>query len=199
MAQRTVVQTVFGKIARSLFSDSAGNLLIDLEGQKSTYSAVSNSTSVATFTAAAGDVAVLPGSASKLIKPTRVEVTLSTSGTAAVETVGLIVRSAADTGGTSAAMAIVPHDSNFGTASAIPLLYTAAPTLGTAVGFIRAIQFNDQSASLPGAATWIWTFGDGRAGASGLALRGTAQQLCVNLAGVVATQTVAVSFEWTEE
>jgi hypothetical protein len=200
MAQRTIVQTIFGKIARSLLSDSAGNLLINLEGQKSTYSALANSTTVPTFTAAAGDIALIPGAAGKLVTVTRVEVTLSTSGTAAIETVSLISRSSADSGGTSATMLTVPHDSFYAPAQSVPLLYTVAPTTsGTAVGFIRATQFNDQSASLPGAATWIWTFGDGRGGASGFRLRGTAQQLCVNLAGVVATQTAAVSFEWTEE
>lgn len=179
--------------------DTTGSQNVNLEGRKATYSAVANSTSTATFTAAAGDIAVLPGSASKTIRVTRIEVTLSTSGTAAIETVSLIKRSAADTGGTSSAMTIVPHDSNFGGATAAPLLYTVAPTPGAAVGIIRATQFNDQSASLPGSATWIWTFGDGRGGASGLVLRGTAEEICVNLSGVVSTQSSAVSFEWTEE
>lgn len=196
---QTTIPVLTAGQAVAIQVDVSGSQYVDLEGRKATYSAVANSTTTATFTAASGDIAVLPGSATKTIRVTRVEVTLSTTGTAAIETVSLIKRSAADTGGTSSAMTIVPHDANFSGASAAPLIYTATPTPGAAVGFIRVTQFNDQSASLPGAATWIWTFGDGRGGAGSIVLRGTAQELCINLAGVVATQTAAVSFEWTEE
>jgi hypothetical protein len=97
-------------------------------------------------------------------------------------------------------MTTVPHDSNFAAATAAPLSYTSVgPIEGTAVGVVRGVQFSDASSSVPGANTWIWTFGDGRAGAGCIVLRGTAQQLCVNLSAVVSAQIAAVSFEWTEE
>lgn len=181
----TAAQTV------SMQSDTAGSTYVNVEGRKATYSCF------ASFTPVAGDIAVLPGSASKTIRVTRVEVSLSTTGTAAVEAVQLVKRSAADTAGTSAAMTTVPHDSNFAAASAAPLSYTAAPTPGAAVGTIRGVQFNDGSSALPGNQTWLWTFGERPA--SAIVLRGTAQELCVNLGAVVATQTATVSFEWTEE
>jgi hypothetical protein len=173
--------------------DSTGAQYINPEVRKATYSAF------ATFTAAAGDIAVLPGSASTTIRVTRVEVSISTSGTSAIEAVQLVKRSAADTGGTSAAMTAVPHDSAFAAASAAPLSYTVAPSLGAAVGAIRGVQFNDSSnTALPGANTWLWTFGGDRP-SSTIVLRGVAQELCINLGGAVATQTAVVSFEWTEE
>ncbi len=179
--------------------DSTGAQYTNNGGRKHTYAAVSNSTTIATFTAAAGDIATLSGSASQIIRVSRIEVSLSTSGTAALETVSLIKRSTANSGGTFLSMIAVPHNSVFPAATASALLYTAAPTLGTAVGFLRSVQFNDQSAAAPGSATWIWTFGDGRGGSSAPLLNGVAESICVNLSGVVATQSAAVSFEWTEE
>jgi hypothetical protein len=171
--------------------DTTGSTYINMEGRKATYSAF------ASFTAVAGDIAVLPGSASKTIRVTRVEVSFVTTGTAAIETVQLVKRSAADTGGTSAAMTAVPHDSNFAGASAAPLNYTVAPTPGAAVGTIRGVQFNDASSALPGGNSWIWDFGTRPSAA--IVLRGVAQMLCVSLPTAVATQTAQVSFEWSEE
>jgi hypothetical protein len=172
--------------------DSTGSQYVNGEGRKATYSAF------ASFTSTNGDIALLPGSGTKTIRVTRVEVSLTTTGTAAIESVSLLKRSTADTAGTSSAMTAVPHDSNFSAASAAPLSYTVAPTQGTLVGTLRGVLFNDQSASLPGSATWLWEFGT-RNGASSIVLRGTAQQLCVSLGTAVATQTAQVSFEWTEE
>jgi hypothetical protein len=171
--------------------DTVGSAYVNIEGRKATYSAF------ASFTAVAGDIAVLPGSASKTIRVIRVEVSFTTSGTAAIEAVQLIKRSAADTSGTSAAMTAVPHDSNFSAASAAPLNYTVAPTPGAAVGTIRGVQFNDASSLVPGANTWIWDFGSRPS--SAIVLRGVAQMLSINLPTAVATQTATVSFEWTEE
>jgi hypothetical protein len=171
--------------------DTTGSTYVNMEGRKATYSAF------ASFTAVAGDIAVLPGSASKTIRVLRVEVSFVTSGTAAVETVQLVKRSAADTGGTSAAMTAVAHDSTFAGASAAPLSYTVAPTPGAAVGTIRGVQFNDASSALPGANTWIWDFGTRPSAA--IVLRGVAQQLAISLPTAIATQTAQVSYEWSEE
>jgi hypothetical protein len=173
--------------------DTTGATYVNNEGRKKTYSCF------ASFTPVAGDIAVLSGNATTVVRITRIEVSMSTSGTAGVEQITLVKRSAADTGGTSAAMTAVPLDSAYAAASSAALSYTAAPALGTAVGTIRGVQFFDESASTTGANTWLWTFGDGRGGASCVVLRGTAQQLAINLAGVIATQTVTVSYEWTEE
>lgn len=172
--------------------DTTGATYVNTEGRKKTYSTYQ------TFTAAAGVIAVLPGNASNTVRVLRVEVSISTTGTAAIETVSLIKTSAAPTSGTSAAMTVVPHDSGFAAASSAPLNYTVAPTPGTPVGTIRGVQFADSSTTaLPGSNTWLWDWGM-RPGTA-IVLRGVAQTLEVNLGGVVATQTVTVSFEWTED
>jgi len=189
----TTAPTLTNGQSGAVQADTTGSIFINNDGRKATYSCY------ASFTPVAGDIAVLPGSASKTIRIHRIEVSLSTTGTAGVEAVTLVKRSAADTGGTSAAMTAVPHDSAFAAASAAPRNYTAAPTLGAAVGTVRGAQFFDESASTTGANTWLWTFGDGRGGAAAIVLRGIAQQLAINLSGVIATQTVSVSYEWTEE
>jgi hypothetical protein len=174
-------------------ADVTGSTFVNNDGRKKTYSAF------ATWTPVAGDICIMPGNATNIVRVHRVEVSMSTTGTAGVEQVQLIKRSTADTGGTSAAMTAVPHDSAFPAGVSIPHNYTVAPTLGTAVGPIRGVQFFDETNAATGANTWLWTFGDGRGGAAAIVLRGAAQQLNVNLAGVIATQTVTVSYEWTEE
>lgn len=163
------------------------------DGQKATYSA-----STTAFTPVAGDIACLPGSASKTIRLTVVEASISTSGTAALETLILVKRSAADTAGTSAAITAVPHDSNNAAASAAPLQYTAAPTPGAAVGQIRGGRLIDSSAATTGQTLFRWTFGSD-AGSQAIVLRGVAQEVCANIGAVVATQTAIVTFQWTEE
>src|SRR6266700_5550381 len=64
--------------------DSTGAQYANNGGRKHTYAAVSNSTTIATFTAVAGDIATLTGSASQIIRVSRIEVSLRTSGTAAL-------------------------------------------------------------------------------------------------------------------
>jgi hypothetical protein len=172
--------------------DTTGATLVNTEVRKKTYS------TSASFTGAAGVIAVLPGNASTTVRVLRVEVSIYTTGTAAIEVISLIKTSAAPTGGTSASITIVPHDSGFAGASSVPLNYTVAPTAGTPVGTIRSVAFADSSGSaLPGANTWLWDW-TMRAGSAPV-LRGTAQTLEINLGGAVATQTCIVSFEWTED
>lgn len=172
--------------------DQTGATYVNTEGRKATFSASAN------FTGAAGVIAVLPGSATKTIRVLRVEVSIYTSGTAAIEVLSLIKTSSAPTGGTSAAMGIAPHDSGDAAVSAAPLSFTAAPTVGTAVATVRSVAFADSTAAIPpGSNTWLWDWGM-RPGQA-IVLRGTAQTLEVSLGGAVATQTCIVSYEWTEE
>lgn len=171
--------------------DSSGDTLISTNGKKASYRAF------ASFTPVAGDIAVLPGSATKKVTVTRVEASCSTSGTAALADLELIKRSAADTAGTSGAMTAVPIDSGDSAATAAPLSYTAAPTPGAAVGTVAGFRImNGSSTVIPSMITWQAATGQG---AKAVVLNGTAQQLAVNLSGVVLTQTCDVAFEWTEE
>jgi hypothetical protein len=172
--------------------DTAGELFVNTESRRKTYS------TSATFTAATGVIAVLPGNATTTVRVYRVEISIETTGTSAIETISLIKTSAAPTGGTSASMTIVPHDSGFAAANSVPLQYSVAPTPGTPVGTIRQVAVSDASAAaLPGANTWLWDWG--MRPASAPVLRGTAQTLELNLSGVVSTQTALVSIEWVED
>jgi hypothetical protein len=173
--------------------DATGASYTNAEGRKATYSAC------AIFSpGAAGDVAVLPGSATKTIRVLRVEFSCSTSGTAQIQTIQLIKRSTADSGGTSAAVVAVPHDSLFPAASAAPRSYTAAPILGTLVGPVRGDRANDPTSISSGANLTSWTFGT-EPGGSAIVLHGVAEQLCVNMASVPSVQSVTAMFTWTEE
>lgn len=160
------------------------------QGQRASYRAS------ASFTPVAGDVANITGSASKTVRVTEIELYCTTSGTAAYADVALIKRSAADTSGTSVADTAVPLDSNSAAASASAKHYTAAPTPGAAVGNISNRRIMNGSGTV--VATWaIWELGT--ANAQPVVLRGTAQQLNLNLSAVVATQTCDYTVEWTEE
>jgi len=175
--------------------DTTGAAYVNSEGRKATYRAS------AVFTPVAGDIAVLPGSATKTIRVTRVAISLNTTGTTASINASLVKRSTADTSGTHANMTAVPLDSTYAAASSVPLQYTAAPTLGTAVGAVSTLTLLDPVSSgnqAQASPVVLWSFGTG-AGNSTIVLRGVAQQVCVNLSAVVATQTVTVDFEWTEE
>jgi hypothetical protein len=175
--------------------DATGSNYVNTEGRKATYSAVNSATG---SPPAGGIYVVIPGNATTTVRVTRVEVSLSTTGTAGVETVLLQKLSSAPTGGTSYNLSVVPHDTNFGPADSTPICYTAAPTGGALVGNIRALQFFDESSALAGSSSWLWEFGT-RGGAAAIVLRGTAQCLAINIVGIIATQTATVSIEWTED
>lgn len=162
------------------------------ETDLTTYAA--NKTGLASA-ASATDIAVLPGNATNTVIVTRVQVTC-TQTTAGIIDLQLIKRSAADTAGTSAAMTIVPLDSNNGAAVSAPLTYTANPTTGTAVGNVDSVKVGCMA---PGTATpsdiYIWRPGMGQS----IVLRGTAQQLAVNLNGVTVTGgSFDITFQWME-
>jgi hypothetical protein len=175
--------------------DSKRALRVDTEGQKLTYSAAAvNFTPAATPT----DVCVLPGSASKTIRVTRLMVQgfATTKGSMTLQ---IIKRAAADTAGTSAGLTAIPYDSADAAASAAPLKYTANPTINSTVGNYDTKSLNF---AVAGDESVPYIFDSGyRGGAKALVLRGVAEQIAVNLAGgtVPTGGTVGCSFEWTEE
>lgn len=149
-----------------------------------------------TAAASATDVATLTGGAARLVLPKRVIITgIQTTG-GQVE-MFLIKRSAADTGGTTAAGTVVPHDAAFPPSLATVLAYSANPgALGAAVGNLRRDRVMIPAAASVAIGGIEWVFGD-RSGE--VALRGIAQQLAVNLNGVtVAGGVLNVTFEWDE-
>jgi hypothetical protein len=140
------------------------------------------------------DNAVMPGNATNTVIVTKVLVTCNET-TAGQINVELLKRSTADTSGTSAAMTAVPMDSNYSAAVSAPLSYTGTgPTVGTAVGDLDNLQIGCMA---PATATPndIFIFDPDKP----IILRGTAQQIAVNVGNAALTGgNVTVTFEWQE-
>lgn len=185
-----------GTNAQTIKVDTNGNLVtVQKDSTLATYSACATNLAAA---ATPTDVATLAGSGTKTIKVLRVSFA-GTENTLASRDVRLIKRSTADTGGTSAALTAVSHDSNNAAATASALSYTANPTLGTTVGTFRAEQKNISTGGGANATvSTVWQFGNNQD--QSIALRGTAQQIAVNLNSVTAAgNALDICFDWTEE
>ena len=153
------------------------------------------STTVFTPGATPQDVCTLRGSATKTLLVSRV--ILSTQQTTAGRNVWHIVkRSTANTGGTSAAMTMVPLDSAAVAATATALTYTANPTAGTLVG---RIEVRHVASPAPATAT-LGNVASVVDFAAPVMLRGASQVLGWNFNGVVlpAGLSITCTFEWSE-
>lgn len=176
-------------------ADTTGARRVSTEGGKATYSAGIGNGSLA---AATTDVVTITGSASKTIRVTRISVSGTATAAAGVD-IQIIKRSTANSGGTSAAITIAPHDSTNAAASATLLNYSANPTLGTTVAVIRSslMTFTTSAGAIP-SVPYVIDFTTRNA--QGIVLRGTTQVLAVNLGGATVTGGVIyVDIEWTEE
>lgn len=168
------------------------------DGKKASYSGGINGL---VPVASATDIFTITGSATRTVRVTRIEVS-GISTTILDTTVRLLLRTTADTAGTSTAPVLYPHDSNDAAATAVLAAYTANPTVNDGTNrLIRAskLLFN-LSAPAAGseAGRLIWDFGDRPSKA--FVLRGVAQQLAINLNGVsVAGGSVDISVELTED
>lgn len=190
----------------ALFNDASGNqaavnsdgsqVVSTVDSFKTTYSAASSSLASA---ATATDIFTIFGSATKTIRILKVGLSAiqTTAGDALVL---LIKRSATNTGGTSASVTSVPHDSNNAIATATVLGYTANPTsLGAAVGTIRVSRvFIPPANANTTSETVIYQYGDTLGQA--IVLRGTSQGLCINLnSTTLVGGTFSIWIEWSEE
>ena len=136
---------------------------------------------------------VLPGNASNTVLVTRITLTCTqtTAGEIGVE---LVKRSTADTSGTSSNITAVPDDSNYAAGVSVPKSYTGTgPSVGTAVGDLDNAQIGCMA---PGTATPndIYVFRP----AKPIVLRGTAQQIAINLGGALSGGTITVTADWME-
>ncbi|SRR6266568_423665 len=193
----------------TLFTDGSSNdsapVRMELTGgSKATFSA--GITGLVPVTAAT-DIFTITGSATKLVKVTRLAITGSaTLATAAILPIAILKRSSADLTGTSSSPTRVAHDSGNAAVSATVLAYTANPgTLGTLVGAIRNIraflQFTPITATEFPMMPPLYIEDFGMRGSQPIVLRGTGDVLAVNL-NAVATITgwlFDISVEWTEE
>lgn len=162
---------------------------------KPTYSASVGFSPTATT---ATDVCRLTGSASKTIKVRRIFFNAQAT-TAVTVPVSVIKRSTANSGGTATTLTNVPYDSQFAAATAVASVYTANPTVGTAVGNLADPYFSIGNLTTGGAQAFPSVLLYGQQGAA-ITLRGVAQSVVVYLNGGSYSGIVAsCTFEWTEE
>lgn len=177
------------------FSNAAFSLL---DGTKATY--IASKTGLAAATSSATDIFTVTGSASKTVRITRLGISATVATAAATIDIVLLVRSTANSGGTSTGSpTLVPYDSNSSAATATVLSYTANPTTGNLVGNVGAFKLFMNVAATGTSDKVVLDFGNRPAQA--IVLRGTSQVFAVNLNSQ--TTTNATSFdifvEWTEE
>lgn len=182
----------------SMGSSPLGTLLVNTEGGKATYSAAINAHAPA---ASYTDWFTLQGSATKTIRLLKLAIRArATAGNQARQS--LIKYSVFLTGGTPAAVTMVPHDSNSAAATAVVQTWAGGlPTPGTAVGKVSDDSIPVAVLGTPGYG-WVdlyqWASGGPE---QAVVLRGTAQYLAINGAGaaVPAGGVFDVRCVWTEE
>lgn len=164
----------------------------DYEKNQRTYSAAGSVAAAA----AATDIFTITGSATTTVFVTAVTIS-GVQTTAGVVDVQLMMRSTADTAGTSGAVTAVPSDSTDAAATATVLAYTANPTTGTPIGTVRRAYVPvDAPASVVGSEQIVFDF---TARGKPLTLRGIAQVLAVNLNGAtLAGGVFDITVEWYE-
>ena len=157
--------------------------------------------------ASATDTICLAGSATKMVKLTNVRLSGS-AGTLVSLPVTLIRRAAANTGGTAAsttanpANTISPRDTNNATATAVPIAYTAVPTIPDST----PTYLDSQELTLPvtsagtSIAPLVFDYERVTNLTQPVTLRGVAQQVCLNFNTVsVSSGVLNGSLTWTEE
>lgn len=152
------------------------------EGYKATYSAGFAALAPAIT---ATDILEIIGSATKTVRILRIQIS-GVATAAGAYNVQLIKRSTAATGGTSTSATIVPHDSANAAGTAVVKGYTANPTVGIIVGIARSqrVTVSTGAGAIPIVpVVFDFTTRNGQ----GIVLRGIAQTLCLNLAGVTMT------------
>lgn len=155
------------------------------------------STPVFTTAASATDIFNFKGSGTKTIYIRKITWKQANSAAGGTHQVYLIKRSTANSGGTSSALTAVPLDSNFASATASGVYYTANPTTGTSVGTISHGIFLVGSVLL----NFNNVLFDSTKGGAPIVLRGTSESISVNYNGVtdaIGTSAV-VDIEWSEK
>jgi hypothetical protein len=136
---------------------------------------------------------VLPGNASNTVLVTRITLTC-TQTTAGQVSVELLKRSTADTSGTSSNTTAVADDSSYAASASVPKSYTGTgPSVGTAVGDLDNAQIGCMAAATA-TPNDIYIFRP----AKPIVLRGTAQQLAINLGGALSGGTITITADWME-
>lgn len=161
-----------------------------------TYMATANFTSAALL---ASDVFTITGSGTKTIQVRKIMISGTNSGNTNA-LIQVIKRSSADSGGTSTTATNVPIDSTNAAATATVKSYTVNPTLGTAVGTIDSFYCYFPTLASTNV-TKICEINYGTLRDQAVYLRGTSEQLTVNLNGITlgSVTQLSIKVEWTEE
>lgn len=151
--------------------------------------------------ASATDFITITGSATRLVTVERIDCS-ATSTAVGSEIVNSVLRSTANTGGTSTSLTAVPFDSTDSAATAVVKAYTANPTLGTVVGTpLRIFTIN----TAPGATANIGESSPAIFDTASLmkpvTLRGVLQSMALNGNAVTfpSGSAVSCSIVWTEQ
>lgn len=181
---------------QSARADGKG-LAVSINGTRSTFHYVAQDvTPVATAT----DVVVLSGSASKVIRVTKVSI-VGTATAASIYDHYVIKRTTANTGGTSTTKTAAQSDSSDAAQTATLSLYTANPSaLGAGVS-VEANKSYLAAGATPGAAALPTVYTFGTRNDKAIVLRGTSESLAINFGGqaVPAGASLYLSIEWTED
>jgi hypothetical protein len=156
-------------------------------------------TALAVPQTAAMDAVCLVGSATKLIKITRISFS-GVDSTAQAANVNLVKRSVASTGGTSTAATTVAANTSAGlSATAVLRGYTVANTPGAGVA-VRAVLAGFGPATVAAGNVVTWTV-DASELQQPVTLNGGAQSACINIPAALTTAGVALNADvtWTEQ
>jgi hypothetical protein len=172
--------------------DANGNILI-VSGSRPTYSAGILALAMA---ASPTDVFCIQGSATKLIRVKRVDISNLTTVSLATVPVSIVKRSTANTGGTATNPPAVPHDTLNPAATATISAYTANPTTGTLVGVIDPFYITASTATTQNnERTKLYGVEDMQS----MSLRGTGESTCINFGGGTITGNVSIGIDWIEQ
>ena len=169
------------------------NATAPVDGQRATYAA--SITGLASASSAT-DIFTITGSASMVVRVTRIRISAIKTSAGADVDIQLIKRSTADTGGTATNPTAIPYDSLDPAATATIAAYTANPTTGTAVG---TFAVDSVWVGLATAQTGLMSHDFGNRPAHAVTLRSASEVLAVNLNGVtVGGGAFDIWVEWTE-
>lgn len=151
-----------------------------------------------TTAASATDIARLPGNGTTVVRLLRVYVTQQATNVNASANFYLVKRSTANSGGTAVSNTVVPLDSANSAANSTPQHYTANPTTGSLVGTVShyLIASGQTGASQPQPSTYTFPLYEANLESQAITLRGTSQEVDVNLNGVTDAIGTSVSVTW---
>jgi len=172
------------------------NMVYEASTIKPTYS----SSFLVNLAASPTDVCGLRGSSTKTVRLRRV-LLAGAASVVSTEPVAINKLSSANTTGVSVSQTAIPYDSTYAAASALAEHWTTYSTGGTTIGTLAEpfLTYSNYSTGVGAAQTVSF----GQFGSAAV-LRGTSQQITVNLNGLtipagVGTAQLLCTFEWTED